>query len=93
MTMTMACAAVPPEDGSNETPREVGASGECNADDLDNLVGRPASEALGAEALRRSGARALRWIRPGDAVTMDFRRDRLNISLDGQNRVERLHCG
>ena len=91
--MTMACAAVPPEDGSIEPPREVGASGECNAEGLDNLIGRARTEELGAEALRRSGARALRWIRPGDAVTMDFRQDRLNISLDAQNRVERLHCG
>lgn len=68
-------------------------SGSCDADGLSNLVGREATAALGAEAQRRSGARAVRWIRPGDAVTMDFRGDRLNIRLDGQGRVEGFSCG
>lgn len=79
---TIGCTTAP------ETP-----SGPCNADDLTNLVGRDGTNALGAEALRRSGARALRWIRPGDAVTMDFREDRLNLHLDAAGRVERLACG
>jgi hypothetical protein len=68
-------------------------SGSCNADRLGNLVGRERTSELGAEALRRSGARQLRWIRPGDAVTMDYREDRLNIHLDAQGRVERFQCG
>ena len=88
--MTMACAAVPP-DGE---PGENGSSSyRCDAGGLEDLVGRPATADLGGEALRRSGARTLRWIRPGDAVTMDFRDDRLNIHLDAQHRVERLACG
>ena len=91
---TMACTTVPPADGSNENPQEVGMSGRpCNADGLDDLVGRPATQELGAEALRRSHSRILRWIQPGDAVTMDYRQDRLNISLDAQNRVEGFQCG
>ena len=65
----------------------------CNADRLGGLAGREASSALGAEALRRSGARTLRWIRPGDAVTMDYREDRLNIHVDARGRVERFACG
>lgn len=65
----------------------------CSVEGLDDLVGRPATQELGAEALRRSGARTLRWIRPGDMVTMDFREDRLNVHLDQANRVERLRCG
>jgi hypothetical protein len=92
MLMTMACAPVPAEGGNGEAPREVG-SGRCNADSLGNLVGRPASQELGAEALRRSGARVLRWIRPGDIVTMDYSEQRLNIHLDARGRVERFACG
>ncbi len=60
---------------------------------LGPLVGRARSEALGAEAQRLSGAGRLRWIRPGDAVTMDYRTDRLNIHLDAQDRVEHFSCG
>jgi len=78
----IACATAP-ETGSNS----------CSADGLGNLVGRERTSELGAEALRRSGARQLRWIRPGDAVTMDYRQDRLNIHLDAQGRVERFQCG
>ena len=68
-------------------------AGRCDASGLNDLVGRQGTAALGAEAQRRSGARALRMIRPGDAVTMDYREDRLNIRLDSAGRVESLSCG
>jgi hypothetical protein len=56
-------------------------------------VGRQATSEVGAEALRLTRAQRLRWIRPGDAVTMDYREDRLNIDLDAQGRVRALRCG
>ncbi len=34
-----------------------------------------------------------RIIRPGEAVTMDYREDRTNIELDGNDRVVRVYCG
>jgi hypothetical protein len=88
LPLAMACAAMPDE------AEPVGGPGDrCDASTLGNLVGRDATQELGAEALRRSSARVLRWIRPGDVVTMDYREDRLNIHLDGRNRVERFACG
>jgi hypothetical protein len=78
----IACTTAPEQGSSN-----------CRADGLGNLVGRERTSELGAEALRRSGARQLRWIRPGDAVTMDYQEDRLNIYLDARGRVERFQCG
>ena len=84
----MGCATVTSEP---DVP-EHGA-GACDASRVQNLVGREASTELGTEAARRSGARALRWIRPGDMVTQDYRTDRLNIELDERNRVSRLRCG
>ena len=95
MLMTMACTAVPSEgEPGAEAPREVGASGyRCRAEPIRDLVGRPATQQLGADALRRSGARALRWIRPGDVVTMDYREDRLNVRLDARNYVATFTCG
>jgi hypothetical protein len=77
---------------NDDTP-PVGGDGRCEADAAQSLVGRPATADLGAEALRLTGARALRWIQPGQAVTMDYRADRLNIKLDGENRVEEITCG
>lgn len=80
--LVAACATVPDQ-----------SAGACRAEGLDGLVGQPATVELGAEAMRRSGATRLRWIRPGDMVTMDYSESRLNIHLDSQNRVERFICG
>jgi hypothetical protein len=65
----------------------------CNVDGLRELIGREGNVALNEEAMRRSGARQSRRIRPGDAVTMDYREDRLNIYVDARGRVERFECG
>jgi hypothetical protein len=65
----------------------------CDASRVQNLVGQAATQALGAEAIRASRARTLRWIAPGQVVTMDYRTDRLNLHLDAQNRVTRVACG
>ena len=90
LLMTMACAAVPPD---GDVPEAGVSTYRCNADGLRDLVGQPATSEIGAEALRRSGSRRLRWIRPGDMVTMDFSPERLNVRLDAQNRVEGFTCG
>jgi hypothetical protein len=75
-------------------PRVVGGTdAPCHADGLDDLVGQPGSSALAADALKRSGAHTLRWIQPGMAVTMDYRRDRLDIHLNDHNLVTRITCG
>ena len=65
----------------------------CDTKALQPLIGQSATAELAAEALRLSGARALRWKPPGAMVTMDYRPDRLNISLDAQNRVTDFDCG
>jgi len=88
----MGCAAVPP-DVEPEPPVEGAAARKCDAGPAQGLVGQAATTELGAEALRLTGAQRLRWIRPGDAVTMDYREDRLNVHLDAQGRVQRLSCG
>lgn len=67
--------------------------GTCAVEGLSRFVGRPGTPELGERARRRSGAARLRWIRPGDMVTMDFSPQRLNIHLDARNRVESFACG
>ena len=77
-----ACATLPAE-----------SRGVCNVEGLGDLVGREATTELGAEAMRRSGSARLRWIQPGDVITMDYSESRLNIYLDSRNRVDRFICG
>ena len=92
--MTMACAPVPPAEPPEEQVAVHGDTGYvCDAGRARSLIGREATSALGAEALRLSGAGTLRWLPPGAIVTMDYREDRLNIELDGRNRVTQLRCG
>ena len=90
LLLTMGCSLPP-----GEMPNEVGLAGSprCRAESLGDLVGQPATQALGAEALRRSGSRVLRWIRPGDVVTMEYLQVRLNAHLDAQNRTQSFACG
>ena len=86
--LASACVEVfPPDD--NPQP----AGGSCNAAAAQALIGRAASAELGAEALRVTGARGLRWIPPGAMVTMEYSPDRLNIETDAQNRVRAIRCG
>ena len=81
------CATTPPQ------PEDTGSSASCDASKAERLVGEPRSNAVGAEALRLTGARTLRWVPKGGAITMDYSESRLNIWLDGKNRVERVTCG
>jgi hypothetical protein len=88
---------MPPEGVQMNAAQAACASGQtlrmCVADGLTGLTGKTRSEAVASEALRRSGARNIRWISPGMAVTMDFRSDRLNLELDAQGKIVRAHCG
>ena len=76
-----------------EVQPAVGEEGRCDLTRLQPLVGREGNAELGAEALRLSGAVALRWKPPGAVVSMDFRTDRLNVELDAAGRVTGFGCG
>jgi hypothetical protein len=65
----------------------------CRAEGMDRFVGRDGTPETGAEILRASGAKTLRWLRPGMAVTMDFRNDRVNLRIASDNRVQSVSCG
>ncbi|KQX19061.1 MULTISPECIES: I78 family peptidase inhibitor [unclassified Sphingomonas] len=64
----------------------------CDAARVEAYVGRNGT-AVAEEARTAAGARSVRVIAPGQAVTMDFRRDRLNIETDASGTVVRVSCG
>lgn len=80
--LTTACATTPNAGG-----------GRCDATRVQNFVGALGTADLGTSVRQRSGAKVLRWIAPGAAVTMDYRTDRLNIRVDGRNFVTAIDCG
>ncbi|HMO07185.1 MAG TPA: I78 family peptidase inhibitor [Paracoccaceae bacterium] len=60
----------------------------CGAEGLQGLVGQH-SRVL--QTMRF--AVPVRVIRPGMAVTTDYREDRLNIEVDARERITRVYCG
>lgn len=67
--------------------------GKCDAQPAQALVGTRYAGIYGTRAKTVTGAVTLRIIRPGQAVTMDYREDRLNIELDAKNIIVALRCG
>ena len=74
-------------------PAHNPAPASCNAQALGSIAGRRYTPELGAELQRQAGARTLRVVRPGMAVTMDYRADRLTVSLGANDIIERAACG
>ena len=82
-----ACQAAPVQAGMHDP-----ASG-CGAERVQDAIGRRRSDSLAAALRRRSGATALRFVALGEIHTMEFRADRLTVTLDAHGRVARLLCG
>jgi hypothetical protein len=83
------CATPAPESEGQSV--EHGA-GECDARPVQDLIGRQRSEAVGAEAIRRSRAKYVRWIAPDSMITQDLRADRINVDIDSNGRITGLRC-
>jgi hypothetical protein len=86
-----ACAAIQPP----EIPQHGVTGGyQCSNAGLAQFVGQPASADVGAEMLRVSGARTIRWVRIGEMITMDFVPERLTVRLGPGNRfITQASCG
>lgn len=65
----------------------------CGADKAKSSIGQSYTVEIGARLQDVSGAKSMRVIRPGQAVTMDYRPDRLNVELDETDRISRISCG
>lgn len=74
-------------------PPRVDAGGECGAEGVESRIGHAYSEALDAALRDASGATVMRVIRPGEAVTLDHRPERLNVHLDEADTITAVDCG
>jgi hypothetical protein len=79
----------PPSDSPKPSP----GGDECGAGKLGAYVNQlPSAEAM--TGIRTTiGHDRIRTIKPGDAVTMDYRPDRLNIELGEDGRIKVVRCG
>jgi hypothetical protein len=92
LTALAGCTAAAAPAGEPPIP-ERGTGRTCDGAKAQALLGRKRSEAVGAEAMRLSGGRALRWIPIGTMVTMEYRPDRLNLHLGPSGEVVKIDCG
>ena len=76
-------APPPPE----ETPMN------CDAKQTAWAKGQLADEALVERIRTDTHSKGVRVIKPGMAVTMDYREDRVNIDVDDKGRVTNVRCG
>jgi uncharacterized protein involved in copper resistance len=71
---------------------EAAAGCQAAADALGVWIGKSYEEAKG-DIEAGEGVAAIRVIRPDQAVTQDFRPDRLNVELDAEDNITRVYCG
>jgi len=85
-------AAPPAEPASSATvdaaPPDPATPDDCKASTYAALVGKPLSDPGVPPA-----SPSVRHIRPGDAVTEDYRVERLNIHVSASDIIEKVNCG
>jgi len=64
----------------------------CNQSRAEAYIGKVAA-AIADQARAAAGAGSVRVIGPDQAVTQDYRNDRLNIETDAAGSVVRVRCG
>lgn len=81
-----ACATSKPEASAD-------APAVCKAEAADAYIGK-AGDAVAVEAVRKAtGSTLVRALKPGEAATMDYRVERVNVMLDAAGNIEKITCG
>lgn len=80
-----ACASLDEASFSNEAS--------CSTKNTDWAIGKTADPATGRKLFQQSGAGLWRIISPEKVVPADSRPDRLNIHVDGSNKITAVRCG
>ena len=65
---------------------------ECGASKVATFVSQEATPAVRARIAAEVGHSRIRWIGPDTVVTMDFRPDRLNVTLDENDIITGARC-
>jgi len=93
-----ACATSGTQRASSDAPAgsapPTGApSATCDAQPVQDLIGKKFSDSVGNDAQSRSHSSQSRVLRPGQVMTMEYNPARLNIILDGGDAISALRCG
>ena len=81
-TLVQACTELP------TAPKTDPIIGDCGAENFQHLIGQTYALSNMTEL-----PQPLRVIRPGQAVTMDYSAQRMNVDLDSSDVIARIYCG
>ncbi len=87
MLVASGCTTMPPPGPAQQ------AAGMCDTDPVSWAIGNAASPEVVERAQWESHSRDVRVIEPGQAVTLDFRADRLNLYVNERGAITRVSCG
>lgn len=82
------CASTSPSAGGPQPP-----SGVCNAEGARWAIGSGVNDDVVNRILHDTGSRDARVLRPGQAATMDYRQDRVNVDVNDRGAITGLRCG
>lgn len=83
----------PADEGAPEVNANEPDADECGADRLARWLNALPTETVRAEIREAVGHDRIRYIAPGDMVTMDLRPDRLNVETGEDGRIKLFRCG
>lgn len=81
-----------PENPAPVTPGEENIM-KCDATTMAWAKGKLADESTVQRIRTETSSKGVRVIKPGMAVTMDYREDRVNIDVDDNNKIVSVRCG
>ena len=91
--VTSALATGAPLGNAAVAPPPVYGAGQCDASKAQFAVGEPFSDTLLDKAKAAAGASLARRLFEGQAVTMEYRADRLNFVTGKSGNVQTVRCG
>jgi outer membrane biogenesis lipoprotein LolB len=75
------------------TPPATELAGSCDDTQAQWIIGKPGTDTDVEQARKDTKAETVRSLKPGDAATMDFNPNRLNVILDDKGVVSSVNCG
>ena len=71
----------------------AGAEKACQGEPVQYVVGSQYTPELGDKVRELSGSTVVRVLHPGEVVTMEFRFDRVSITVDATGVITQVTCG
>lgn len=88
LALLTACSSVDKPEAPAQHPDTT-----CRAEAVPGLLGKLATAERVELAREQTGAKSVRVLAPGDAATMDYNPQRLNIEIDEAEVIQRITCG